>query len=155
MSKSLTELLTLERDTIRQGTPMSKAGKVTAAVHGSDNLEICTWHPVFKLTGVKVDSVFSNARSLPHVKLLKQPESGKRPARYLDCIVTNGASYARVEINNIGAIAGVSQTDREVLADLFETVLSMMTTSNVSRPQVTNGFKITSIQNSYQDDFSN
>jgi hypothetical protein len=141
MNKKITDLLTLT-NTSRAGV-FSQAGKNTNSMHGATDLEIVTFTPVYKLSNDTLNSCFSNATSLPFVKLLKKPATDKHAARYLDCLVSNGAMLARVDLHDIGAIAGVSQMDREVLAELFETVLHMVSCSNLTHPQETNGFKIT------------
>ncbi len=127
--------------TLKQGQTF-KAGKVTNAIFRESDLTVVEFNPIIKSTGDPVFSMYVNADSLPFVQLLKKESTAKHAARYLTAVVSNGVHKAEVSLVDIGAIAGVSQADRDVLGELMETVISMMCTSSVTRPQINNGFKI-------------
>lgn len=122
--------------------------EVTKKIFEEENLEVVTFNPQFK-DGTPVFSIYRNAGSLPYIQLLKKPAQGNKPARYLDCIVSNGSSRVKIDLYDIGAVPGVCQTDREVLRELMETAISIMQTSCVTKPSVDNGFKIEALTDNY------
>lgn len=88
-------------------------------------------------------SVFHNADRSPKIVFLF--DTVRR--RYLRCALSNGGSYHFVSLENIGAICGVGEGDRDVLGELLEMAKDACCSTSIHHIIENYGFKVTKKDN--------